>query len=733
GGGIELFFQDRPMTLARWPNDGFIRITGLAEPGTVNVRGTKGSKAGKFMYDGDRPRRWAGEKDPWVHGYWFWDWSDQRHPVESIDTAKHIIAVKPPYHSYGYRVGQWFYGLNLLSEIDQPGEWYLDRQAGLLYFWPPASVKTGRAVVSVIPTLVTMKDASHVSLGGMVLENCRGTAVSASGGTHVAIQAYTMRNLGGYAVRISGATDSGVFGCDIYGTGEGGISLSGGDRKTLTPARLVADNNHIHHYGRWNRMYKAGIHLSGVGNRASHNLIHNAPHMAISFGGNEHVIEFNEIHSVCHESNDAGAMYAGRNWTMRGTVVRHNYLHHINGFEGRGCVGVYLDDMFCGTTITGNVFYKVTRAAFIGGGRDCSVTNNIFVDCPRALHIDGRALGWAKGHSEGWVKEGREKRTHLGIKFLEPPYSTRYPPLKTVLDDEPFAPKGNVVARNIFVGKQWNDINHQAKKYVTLKDNLIDEDPHFVAAPPKSFVLKDDSPAYKLGFQRIPVGKIGLVNDGQRASWPVTHAVRPMVEAKVKPRVPKGKAPVFRVPRTKGALHADGADPKKAMLLQQGVQGQKTKPISRAWLGHDGTTLFVAIDNAVAPKPALKRNSVWGQNDAMELAFQNPALGKAAPILILRGYPNGKWESSDEADAPAAAVKKAAEGVQFAAKVASPTRWTAEWAIPLASLGIDPAKHPKIRFNLTVRKTAQDLWLMWEGTRGYSWQVEQAGILEWEK
>ena len=57
-------------------------------------------------------------------------------------------------------------------------------------------------------------------------------------------------------------------------------------------------------------MYSAGhLDLDGVGNRVAHNLIHHAPHQAIGFGGNDHVIEFNEIHNVCYESNDAGAIY----------------------------------------------------------------------------------------------------------------------------------------------------------------------------------------------------------------------------------------------------------------------------------------------------------------------------------------------------------------------------------------------------------------------------------------
>jgi len=336
-------------------------------------------------------------------------------------------------------------------------------------------------------------------------------------------------------VTVSGGTNHGVVGCDLYQMGAGGISLTGGDRKTLTPAGHFAQNNHIHHYARWERVYRPGITLQGVGNRASHNLIHNAPHMGMGFGGNDHVIELNEIHSVCYESNDAGAIYTGRNWTTRGTVVRNNYMHHINGFEGRGCVGVYLDDMFCGTEISGNLFYRVTRAAFIGGGRDCTVKNNLFVDCNPSLHIDARALGWAHGHTDMWITEGREKGTLSGIAYNKPPYSERYPELVNILDDEPAAPKGNKVFHNVSCGGKWDGVQAQARKYQTIENNLVDEDPHF-ATPEKigegrepravDFALKADSPAWALGFEKLPLGQMGLMEDDTRASWPVTHEVR---------------------------------------------------------------------------------------------------------------------------------------------------------------------------------------------------------------
>jgi hypothetical protein len=739
GGGIELFYNQQPMTLARWPNEGFVKIVGVLNIDPVDVRGTKGDKGGKFIYDRDRPLRWRDEKDLWLHGYWFWDWSDQRMKVESIDTDKRIISLAPPQHGYGYRKGQWYYALNALSEIDAPGEWHLDRETGVLYFYPPSPIEKGDAMVSVAPNLIKLQDTANVTIRGLLLEGSRDTAIVANNATQCRIVGCTIRNVGGQAVSLSGGRESGVIGCGIYQTAKGGISLSGGDLKTLTPAGLYADNNHIHHFARWYRMYNGGIHLYGVGNRATHNLIDNAPHTGIFFGGNDHLIELNEIHSVCHESNDAGAMYAGRNWVMRGTVVRHNYLHHINGFEGRGCVGVYLDDMWCGTEIIGNVFYRVTNAAFIGGGRDVTIANNIFVECNPSVHVDARAMGWAKYHTDGWVQELKEKQTHLGVPLLKPPYIDRYPAIATLTTGDPYAPEGNVIARNVHWGGRWEGIEAKAKPMLKMEDNLIDEDPRFVDAKRLNFQLRDDSPAYALGFQRIPVEEIGLYENPDRASWPVTSEVLevppppPPKPARTGPPPTAKVSPVTAPIAIDGTLNASewwGLDPAKGVAIAQGIQGEPVKPPSRAWLAFDNEALYVAIDNTLdSSKPLLKGNT-WGQDDAVEIAIRNTPV-KGAPILVLRGYPSGHFESSDEAGAPAAAVKQAAQGVAYKAGIVSSQHWVTEWRIPFASLGIDPAKQTRFEFNLSVRKTSPEpQWLMWVGTEAHTWDIQSAGVLE---
>ncbi|MBT6627954.1 MAG: right-handed parallel beta-helix repeat-containing protein, partial [Gemmatimonadetes bacterium] len=370
-GGLELFFNGEPLTLARWPNAGFTRIAGLVGGHPVDVRGTKGDEDGNIYVHGTRYLRWMDEADPWVHGYWFWDWADERHRVARIDPEYGVLELEPPAHRYGYRRGQWFYAYNLLCELDEPGEWYLDRDTGILYLWPPGDMESAEIAVSVGAQAMSIDGARHIHIQDLNFEYTRADAIQIQDAEKITIEGCTFRNLGGWGVVVSGGRDVRIRHCHIHGTGNGGIRLDGGDRPTLRRADHVAEDNHIHDYGRVNRMYQPAIQISGVGQRVVHNHIHHAPHMAIQFAGNDHLIAHNDIHHVCQESNDAGAIYSGRDWTWRGTVIRHNLLWEITGFEDRGCVGVYLDDMLCGTQITGNLFYRVTRAAMIGGGRDC--------------------------------------------------------------------------------------------------------------------------------------------------------------------------------------------------------------------------------------------------------------------------------------------------------------------------------------------------------------------------
>ncbi len=499
----EMSFNGALLQLARWPNEGFARTTS-AENDTV------------FGYDDPRPQRWLKSPDAFAMGYWCHGWSNQIVRIDKIDTTARKIAVDkaPP---YGIRSGKPYYAINLLEEIDRPGEWYLDRSEGLLYLWPPASMEDAEILLSTLAEpILALRNASHIRVAGLTLEMGIDDGIEIDGGHDNLIDHCTIRNLRGSGVTLSG-TSNGVTGCTISGIGQTGVAVSGGDRRQLTPGGNFVRDCTIHDFGRWQRTYAPAIRLDGVGNIAAHNLLYDGPHSAILFGGNEHLIELNEIHHVCYEVDDAGSIYCGRDWGLRGNVIRHNFFHHIESHlpGSNGVHAVYLDDCASGITVFGNVFYEISgRAIMCGGGRDNTIDNNVIAKCGSAHFTDRRGTVWVDKDQQSWNLLDKIKR----YNYTQPPWSERYPRLAHILDngyDRAKEPEGCVIARNIgWQNDRWLEKNSLGGSggfdFYTFTDNIEDQDPHFVDEAHLNLALRDDSPAYTIpGFKPIPFAQIG--------------------------------------------------------------------------------------------------------------------------------------------------------------------------------------------------------------------------------
>ena len=530
----EVFFDGKPMQIARWPNTGWATFTrdDVVASGRGSLDRTKGERAhgerpGTFRYSGDHPSRWKLDRGAWLYGFWCHDWSSECLKIASIDADKHQITFAAP-HRYGIGpTASWvkaprrFYAWNVLEELDSPGEWYLDRETMKLYFWPPSDPKGKELAVSLLrDPMLQMTKTENVMIRDFIFEFSAGPGVIIKSGTANALAGCTIRNIAGTGASIQGGTGNTIRSCDLYNLGRAGIEISGGDRKTLTPGRNAAINNHIYNFARIQRTYAGGIGVHGVGNRVAHNRIHDTPHAGVFYGGNEHVLEYNEVFDLAKETSDVGAFYTGRDWGSRGNVLRYNYIHDLTDNPGCGVMGVYLDDCDSGDTLFGNVFYKAGRAAFIGGGRDNTVENNIMVDCKSAIHIDTRGLRRAKP-GKG-VKDGWDLLAKVEVfDYQKPPWSTRYPRLVNVMENDPLLPIGNVVGKNVAVDcAKWLNNSGNGGKYIRFEDNLVlDEgDPGFVNASTGDFALKPDSIIFKKlgGFKPIPFGKIGLFRDEYR-------------------------------------------------------------------------------------------------------------------------------------------------------------------------------------------------------------------------
>ena len=532
GKKMELYFKEQFMQIARYPNEGWLTIADVPQfsiekspeqrdSDTSSV--PRGRHFGRFTYDGDRPNRWKESDDIWMHGYWVYDWSDTFQRAEIIDKKNRVIFPAEPHHHYGYYKGQRYYFLNVLEELDSPGEWFVDKEKGILYFWPPAPVGEGDAYISTMEqVMVSLEETSFLTIRGINFKVSRGSAIKISGGKNTTIAGCTFRNFGSYVIVMDGGTGNGVTGCDIYEVASGGIRFNGGDRKTLTPGDNYATNNHIHHFARMIKTYQSGITMGGVGNRMAHNLIHDSPHMAIGWSGNDHIIELNEIHDAVLETNDAGACYNGRDPSQQGTIIRYNYWHDIGKVLGHGSNAVYFDDALCGNTVFGNVFYRAgipgraqMGAVFIHGGRYNVIDNNIFIECERAY-------GESPWNDETWKKRSEvhdwQRRLYENVDISKPPYTEKYPWLVNIMNDK----RPNVLSRNLV----YRCANFLGRGKQELFDNLVtSEAPGFVDEEANNFLLKDDSWVYDRipGFKKIPFNKIGLTIDEYRTALPMNN------------------------------------------------------------------------------------------------------------------------------------------------------------------------------------------------------------------
>jgi hypothetical protein len=422
---LELFVDGKPMTLARWPNKD--------QPLQRTVSAPSNSR---IIYSGSRPERWSQATDFWLHGLWNTPWADFHVEVSSIDLSRKAIILSDPPAQFGIGANQPYYAYNLLEEIDEPGEYYLDRTSGTLYLWPPKEITDSTLQISMLENcLVEMNNVKNVALKGLTLEATRGPLLHILGGQNTVADGCLLRNCGEYGAKVTG-TQNGLDGCEIAECGEEGVVLGGGIRSSLTSGNNFVKNCRIHRIARIDWSYHPAIvFVSGCGNLASHNLIEDLPHAAIMFSGNNHIIEFNEIRRVCQRTQDVGAIYAGRDWSYRGNVIRSNFIHDLHSdIEGPGPNGIYLDDGMSGAEVVGNVFYDIEGAAtYYGGGRDNITTGNIMARCQLA-HCNGDYDRSFINNIPGSPWNFLERLDADDIQYQKEPWLSAYPACAAIPD-----------------------------------------------------------------------------------------------------------------------------------------------------------------------------------------------------------------------------------------------------------------------------------------------------------
>ena len=487
----ELFEDGKPLQIARWPNAACLRIGDVLDA-TNHV----------FACRTDRMSRWAAAADMMANGYWVHLWAGSTVPVASVNPAAGTFTLKEK-PGYGMVKERPFYVLNLLEEIDQPGEWYLDCASGKIYVWPVKHPWFSELVLSCWDKpFVQATKVQEVVFQGLTFEYGRQNGLVMEGCVNVTVAGCVIRRLGGTALTVLQGANVKIYGNSLHTLGHAGMHVSGGNRQNLTSGEVVIENNDVGYFGRCSRTYNPALLLEGCGARVAHNHFHHAPSSAMRIEGNDHLIEYNQIDHVVQESDDQGGIDMWGNPSYRGVVIRYNRWQDIGGGEiPCGQAAIRFDDAISGAVVYGNWFERTSNGHFGGvqihGGQCNIVDNNVFVGCRYGVSFSP----WGQKRWEEYLRRDSVKRyLYSEVNIRLPPYSKRYPELADLTRKTDI----NSVWRNVFVGSE--DVFYHAPKGLDAWDNQT------FATMPDLAALSAKTP-----FRPLPLDEIGLYDDPLRA------------------------------------------------------------------------------------------------------------------------------------------------------------------------------------------------------------------------
>ncbi len=497
-------FNGTPMTLARFPNEGYIQVSTVVDTGEyvrawypdmiLNGKGHEyepGMEDETFKFTSSyitssQLKSWEASiyddgRGAWMIGYWGSAFSDLSVPIGSIDSNS-ITSGLPSLYNLTSRSD--FYVYNLIEELDIPGEWYIDQSTDpehpTLYFAPPTGTDMSSTSNSlVIPTLddpmFEFYQSDYIKLVNIDVEGANAGVFNIEGGTNNVIRKTDLYNTNGKVGSIIDseneiAKDNGFEMCSFTHI-DGGISMSSGDEMNLERGYNYVENCTFTDFSRVTKTYNPAVSLNGVGNRITNSVFSDSPHNMVMFEGPETVIEFCEFFDGVKTAGDQGAIYTGRNTLNRGTVIKNSYFHDIFHSTSVENSGIYLDDAKAGVEILDCVFENTSQGITLGGGRDDILIGNTFINLSVGIVTSpagyiGQSANFQ--HGLGLICNSADYDNMTEVPWSDPNSAYgRFDHLAEIFDDNMMAGKYSDIIDNTFINmdKHSDDANETIKDY----------------------------------------------------------------------------------------------------------------------------------------------------------------------------------------------------------------------------------------------------------------------------
>lgn len=562
----ELFVNGRRAQRPRFPAKGLFRMDAAPDMPPGGGRTARGQT--RFVAAPGNLKPFANVHD--VEAVYVHFWIEERSHLASIDLETRMVTMARPSHSglvgaHGSELADYYFD-NVFEELKTPGQWYLDRPNGVLYYLPrrgetPENTEiyaprcfqlialTGNPDENRYVEFIRFQglvfrhtDWRHPSDDGAAVigssdpgrtpalfsrRHSRGNKAAAAqaacdvpgiitfeGARNCAVENCVIELGGWYGVEIgAGCSSIRVAGNTIRALGAGGVKINGAAARDKMPnlqtGLCVISDNEIRECGR--------IFHSAVG--------------VLSMNAFGMVISHNHIHDLFYTGISCGWEWGYQESVSRDNLIEKNHIHKI----GQGLLsdmgGIYTLGVQPGTVIRGNHIYDVHSAHYGGwciypdeGSSHMIIENNLCYDADRqAFHQHyGRenivrnnifAFG---GDSAAHYSRMDE---HNGITFTnnifitdgKPFYSTGYagnsPEKRFYADLNFFFDVSGKPA--CFLKPHGKTVSFRQWRMMGMDMHSLEGNPRFANLGKRDFRLMKNSPVFKVGFIPFSVKDAG--------------------------------------------------------------------------------------------------------------------------------------------------------------------------------------------------------------------------------
>jgi len=517
----QLWVNDQRRVRSRHPRKGYLNVAEVPDAGD---KWSEGQTNFKFK-EGDL-KAWAtaGNADVVV----MCRWVDSHLPIASIDEENQLISFNKR-STFRLDPEDPYYVEHAFELLGEPGQWYLDKETGTLYYMPVPGedMSSAEVIAPVLSQLVRLEGkpeleqyVEHLILRGLTFSHTewwlpedaeRGGfnqaaigvpgAIYGEGVSQLTMDNCAIAHIGNYALELSrGCKNNKIVNCDLFDMGAGGVKIG---------ETVIRDNEAEQTHG--NEIKDCHIHDAALvfhpaigiwvgqsyDNLFSRNHIHDFYYSAFSVGwtwgygktlARGNVVEFNNVHHIGVRSNGDGPILSDMAgiYTLGmqpGTVIRNNIFHDIAGLRYGGW-GIYFDEGSTDIVAENNLVYRTTHGGFHQHyGRDNIFRNNIIVLAREQQIQRTRQEPHRSFTFEGNIVYWREGKLIAGN-----------------MDDSGFAFDRNIYWREGGGEIQFGGMSLAEWREKGMDRNSIIADPLFVDPDKDDFRLRPDSPAIKLGF-----------------------------------------------------------------------------------------------------------------------------------------------------------------------------------------------------------------------------------------